>query len=100
MRTKASSTNTKVATFKVLQMNTKQASDWDKASETLKHNVAAMPLGQERKIREIIGEVLWAPLQRTTRHRFGKHVRANPEHYGLLFARMAGRIAVYKKSAI
>ncbi|MBC3382977.1 hypothetical protein J2Y39_003075 [Pseudomonas sp. 2957] len=81
-------------------MNTTQTSDWDKASETLKHNVAAMPLGQERKIREIIGEVTWAPLHRSTRHRFGKHVRANLEHYGLVFARMAGRIAVYKKSAI
>ncbi|MBC3363492.1 hypothetical protein [Pseudomonas sp. SWRI154] len=81
-------------------MNTTQASHWDKASETLKHNVAAMPFGQERKIREIIGERPWAPLQRTTRHRFGKHVRANPERYGLVFARMAGSIAVYKKLQI
>lgn len=81
-------------------MNATQTSDWDNVSETLKHNVAAMPLGQERKIREIIGEEPWAPLQRTTRHRFGKYVRANPERYGLVFARMAGRIAVYKKSAI
>ena len=100
MRRTASSTNIKVTTFEYQQMNTLQTSVWDKASQTLKHNVAAMPLGQERKIREIIGEVTWAPLQRSTRHRFGKHVRANLEHYGLVFARMAGRIPVYKKSAI
>jgi len=81
-------------------MNTLQIIEWNKISETLMQNVKAMPLGQERKIREIIGEEPWAPLFRTTRHRFGKHVRANPERYGLVFARMAGRIAVYKKSSI
>ncbi|WP_458373671.1 hypothetical protein [Pseudomonas laurylsulfatiphila] len=81
-------------------MKTTQTSDWDNVSEILKHNAAAMPLGQERKIREIIGEEPWAPLQRTARHRFGKHVRANPERYGLVFARIAGSTAVYKKSAI
>ena len=81
-------------------MNDMQTSAWDKASESLKKNVAALPGGQERKIREIIGEALWEPLQRTTRHRLGKHVRANLEHYGLAFVRKAGTIAVYKKSSI
>ena len=81
-------------------MDNMQTSDWDKASDTLKKNISAMPLGQASKIRDIIGEVPWAPLQRTTRQRFGKHVRANLEHYGLVFAGMAGRIAVYKKSVI
>lgn len=81
-------------------MNNMQTSDWDKASHTLKKNISAMPLGQASKIRDIIGEVTWAPLQWTTRRRFGKHVRANLEHYGLVFAGVPGHIAVYKKSAI
>lgn len=81
-------------------MDNMQTSAWDKASDTLKKNISAMPLGQASKIRDIIGEVTWAPLQRTTRHRFGKNVRANLEHYGLVFAGIAGRIAVYKKSVI
>lgn len=70
---------------------------WDKASVVLIENAAKMPIGQERKISEIIGVEHWAPLQFKTRHRFGKHVRANLEHYGLVFVRKAGTIAVYKK---
>lgn len=81
-------------------MNDMQTSAWDKASDALKENVAALPAGQERKIRDIIGEALWTPLQRTTRHRLGKHVRANLEHYGLVYVRKAGTISVYKKSGI
>lgn len=73
---------------------------WDKATKALKDGVAAMPAGTESKIRDIIGEVTWQPLERTTRHRFGKHVRANLDHYGLVFVRKAGTIAVYKKSTI
>jgi hypothetical protein len=75
-------------------------SAWDNASDALKKNAAVLPAGQERKIRDIVGEKLWEPLQRTTRHRLGKHVRANPDYYGLEFVRKAGTIAVYKKSGI
>jgi hypothetical protein len=81
-------------------MSDAQATHWDKASEALKKNASALPLGQEAKIRDIIGEDIWSPLQRTTRHRFGKHVRKNLDGYGLIFARMAGRIAVYRRSAV
>ncbi len=81
-------------------MNLTQITEWNEASRVLRQNVAAMPSGQEHTIREIIGEEAWEPLQRTTRHHFGKHVRRNLEHYGLVFARMAGRVAVYKKSTI
>jgi len=81
-------------------MDDVQGTVWDKASKKLKDGVAAMPTGKESKIRDIIGETIWKPLERTTRHRFGKHVRANLDHYGLVFVRKAGTIAVYKKSAI
>lgn len=81
-------------------MDDVQGTVWDKASKKLKDGVAAMPAGQESKIRDIIGEATWKPLERATRHRFGKHVRANLDHYGLVFVRKAGTIAVYKKSAI
>lgn len=77
-----------------------QIAEWDEVSRVLKPNAAAMPLGQELTIRQIIGELAWAPLQRTTRHDFGRHVRRNLEHYGLVFARMAGRVLVYKKSPV
>lgn len=80
-------------------MNT-QIAEWDKVSRVLNQNVAVMPLGQEFTIREIIGEPAWAPLQRKTRHDFGRHVRRNLEQYGLVFARMAGRVLVYKKSPL
>ena len=33
-----------------------QNSVWDKASEKLKQSVAAMPVGKESKIRDLIGE--------------------------------------------
>lgn len=36
-------------------MDNMQTSDWDKASDTLKKNISAMPLGQTSKIRDIIG---------------------------------------------
>ncbi|MDT4869536.1 hypothetical protein FQZ97_1045710 [compost metagenome] len=77
-----------------------QIAEWNEASRVLKQNVAAMPLGEEFTIRQIIGEEAWAPLQRATRHHFGRHVRRNLEQYGLVFARMAGRVLVYKKSTI
>ncbi|OZY38772.1 hypothetical protein CJF35_02340 [Pseudomonas lundensis] len=80
-------------------MNT-QIAEWDEASRVLKQNVAVMPLGQEFTIRQIIGKPSWAPLQRKTRHDFGRHVRRNLEQYGLVFARMAGRVLVYKKSPV
>ncbi|WP_025131904.1 hypothetical protein [Pseudomonas sp. PH1b] len=81
-------------------MNDLQTSAWDLVSAALKHNVTLLPAGQERTIRQIIGEDLWQPLQRKNRHRFGKSVRANLDHYGLVFVRKAGTIAVYKKSAV
>lgn len=81
-------------------MKLTQIAEWNEASRILKQNVAVMPLGQEFTIRQIIGEAVWAPLQCTTRHDFGRHVRRNLEQYGLVFARMAGRVLVYKKSAI
>lgn len=34
------------------------------------------------------------------RRRFGKHVRANLDHYGLVFVPLAGTIAVYKKLSV
>ncbi|MFL1525037.1 hypothetical protein [Pseudomonas sp. O230] len=81
-------------------MNATQTSAWHKALEALKVNAAKLSAGQERKIREIIGETLWEPLIRQTRHDLGKHVRANPERCGLVFVRLAGTIAVYKKSCV
>ncbi|WP_454253661.1 hypothetical protein [Pseudomonas sp. Marseille-Q7302] len=81
-------------------MHSLQTSAWDRASMTLIENVTKMPIGQEQKISKIIGVEHWTPLQFKTRHRFGKHVRANLEHYGLVFVRKAGTIAVYKKSSI
>jgi hypothetical protein len=81
-------------------MNFTQIAEWDEASRVLKQNVAVIPLGQGFTIRQIIGETAWAPLQRKTRHHFGRHVRRNLEQYGLVFAHMAGRVLVYKKSAI
>ncbi|BCQ61787.1 hypothetical protein SAMN03159355_00044 [Pseudomonas sp. NFPP10] len=81
-------------------MNPMQTSAWDQAAIALKQNAAKLPAGYQGKVRQIIGETLWEPLQRTTRHRFGKHVRANLEHYGLVFVGKAGTIAVYKKSAV
>ncbi|BAP45446.1 CTP synthase [Pseudomonas sp. StFLB209] len=75
-----------------------QITEWDEVSRILKQNVAIIPLGQEFTARQIIGEPAWAPLQRKTRHDFGRHVRRNLEQYGLVFARMAGRVLVYKKS--
>jgi len=81
-------------------MNFTQIAGWDEASRVLKQNIAVTPLGQEFTIRQIIGEVTWEPLQHKTRHDFGRHVRRNLEQYGLVFARKAGRVLVYKKSAI
>lgn len=81
-------------------MNFTQIAEWNEASRVLKQNVAAVPLGQEFTIRQIIGEIAWAPLQRETRHHFGRDVRRNLEQYGLVVAGMAGRVLVYKKSAI
>jgi len=81
-------------------MDNLQNSVCDKASKELKQSVAAMPVAKESKIRDLIGEVTWAPLERKTRHRLGKHVRANLDHYGLVFVRKAGSIAVYKKSTV
>lgn len=71
-------------------MNT-QTTEWEEASRALKQNVAVMPSGQELTIRQIIGEPTWAPLQRKTRHHFGRHVRRNLEQHGLVFSHMAGR---------
>lgn len=81
-------------------MNATQISALHKALEVLMVNAAKLTAGQERKIREIIGETYWLPLQREDRHRLGKLVRANPEQYGLVFARYAGSILVYKKFCI
>lgn len=81
-------------------MGSDQISYWDRASDELKKNVASMARGQERKIREIIGEEIWGPLSRTTRHRLGKHVRAHLDQYGLIFVRTSGTIAIYRKSEI
>ncbi|AZV24456.1 hypothetical protein CT157_00030 [Pseudomonas syringae] len=81
-------------------MNFTQIAGWDEASRVLKQTIAVTPLGQEFTIRQIIGEVAWAPLQHKTRHDFGRHVRRSLEQYGLVFARKAGRVLVYKKSAI
>lgn len=81
-------------------MDNVQSTAWDEASNKLKAGIKAMPAGKESKIRDIIGEITWKPLERTTRHRFGKYVRANLDHYGLVFVRKAGTIAVYKKSPI
>ncbi len=77
-----------------------QIAEWDEVSRVLKQNIAVVPPGQEFTIRQIIGEPAWAPLQRKTRHDFGRHVRRNLEQYGLVFARMAGRVLVYKKSHV
>lgn len=81
-------------------MDTVQLSAWTNASDALKRNAALAPQGREFKIRDIIGEKLWQPLDRTTRHRLGKHVRANLEDYGLVYVRKAGTITVYKKSSV
>ena len=81
-------------------MDTVQLSAWTNASDALKQNAALAPQGREFKIRDIIGETLWQPLDRTTRHHLGKHVRANLEHYGLVYVRKAGTITVYKKSSV
>ncbi|WP_223556288.1 hypothetical protein [Pseudomonas sp. BF-R-01] len=81
-------------------MNDMQTSAWDKVSEALKVNAAKLLPGQERKIRAIIGETLWEPLQHKNRKLFGKHVRADLSYYGLVFVRLAGTIAVYKKSCV
>lgn len=81
-------------------MSTAQITEWNEALQALKQNLTGTVPEQEFTIREIIGETAWTPLQRTTRHRLGKHVRKNIDQFGLVFARMAGRITVYKKSAI
>ncbi|WP_207285908.1 hypothetical protein [Pseudomonas sp. FW300-N2A2] len=81
-------------------MNVTQISASHKALEVLMVNAAKLPAGEERKIRQIIGETDWEPLIRQTRHYLGKQVRANPERFGLVFVRRAGSIAVYKKFCI
>lgn len=70
------------------------------ALNALKVNAALAPAGQVFKIRDVIGEQLWEPLERTTRHDVGRHVRANLDHYGLVVAGYAGRILLYRRSAV
>jgi len=52
------------------------------------------------KIRDVIGELVWQPLPRTSRHQLGKYVRANIAEFGLVHVGRAGSIALYKKSTV
>lgn len=70
------------------------------ADAELKKNVPAMLAGAAFKIRQIIGEPSWGPLDRTSRHQLGKYVRANLAEYGLVYVGKAGTIALYKKSTV
>lgn len=81
-------------------MSTAQITEWKEALQALKQNLTGTSSEREFTIREIIGETAWAPLERTIRHRLGKYVRSNLDQFGLVFARMAGRIIVYRKSAM
>jgi len=70
------------------------------AADELKRRVPLMASDVPFKIRGAIGELVWEPLDHVSRHKLGKHVRANLAEFGLIHVGKAGTIALYKKSTI
>ncbi|MBX9914535.1 MAG: hypothetical protein K2Y25_11630 [Pseudomonadaceae bacterium] len=70
------------------------------AAAELKKNAAMISADVVFKIRQIIGEPDWTPLDRTSRHQLGKYVRAHLAEFGLVHVGKAGTIALYKKFTV
>lgn len=73
---------------------------WCQAETQLHHQVSKLALGKITAVRELVGEGLWLQFDDVTKQRFGRHVRANLEHFRLLFVRLQGTMSLYQRSAV
>ena len=71
------------------------------AEQLIKKNVPNMQVGNEMQLSAIVGTEGWALLSNDERQMFGKHIKNDPESYGLIYCGFStAQNAVYRRAVI
>jgi len=81
--------------------NNRSKTPYDMAIDKLRTELVNMPTSLEFELSQIIGQEIWAKLDRSSCLAFGKHIKANSDSFGLDFIRKnSANHSIYRRKTV
>jgi hypothetical protein len=85
----------------IRQSTSSMETPFDKAIDAFKKNLASMHPAFEFEVPQVVGDACWTVLDRSSRHAFGRHIKANQSAFGVEFVRTtSSNHAVYRRKSV